>query len=349
MDIERQGVISRVRNAVESRVNPNWETEQVWRDYFHKSRSIRELEAIVTDPQKDPVHQQRALDILLAPDVNSLAFHANLEFSTSPVRLINHEFITSLTDTQAEYAAAIVSGNINRFRRQSTSEDRNRAYEARQRIEDYNHVILSLLPKLPPTQADKLFSDYIMIDETLSDESFHKYEPVELLLRVVDLPSKYRLRAINWMHSRAEDLRIEGKEKELQGFLNSYERLLDSISFTDDLPIPQEAFENEVSYLLGTFDRSFSDGWNTHYILKHLGRDVKHALVRRIILNGGNLHDEKSLVKEFEEDQELVEAIQTKLTEQEARNRSWAERQRQEQETEAAILQRMNKKEPSAS
>lgn len=297
------------------------EKEQAWATYMGRRRSYDDLISLVTDSSIQPQFQQRAMKILLTPDLSSIPFPTNTE-NTRNFIYTNKSWINKVTEKQAEFIAERIPEYIKEAERKLDSKDSN--YYAKSNLDTYYRLILQLMKKLSPEKASELFKNFDVtnlvkwtLDENASSNPLKElYED-----KAIDEVSKRKV--ADQMHE------VIQKAKTMKTAIN-YCHLLGQISSQvgEKSPISRKFFQEEIAFVLGiNTDTPVVWGFRTYDVLNLLDDEkLKHNFVRRQVLSKGDgffdplrVNDEKSakmaeqILIDFPDDSDLKRSLGRQL------------------------------------
>ena len=330
-----------------------------------KRRDWRELVALAGDEQVQPVFKQRAIEVLLAPDIHRLPFPVNLDTGLHTYTGVSNHWFENSTDAQATFIAERIPEYIQQAR-QTIQRDKH-DYGAREALFTYNGLIHRLLRRLPPEQAERLFESFSINDPLTywNMDTASGYNPLQNLYhdRVVD--ESWKRRAASQMHEVIErEQRGETQPRaEHEGAARNYGQALDMMLYgKEGLPISREFYQEEIAFMLGVeTGRPLVDSWHTGQVLELLDDpELRHSFARRQVLTGEpdsldrfKVYDDvraataRRITGEFPEDVELKTYLEQQLQEWQVRSEQNRQQQEQAARTEQGIMARM--KQPASS
>lgn len=304
----------------------------VWSQYMARERNRGELIALIGDSQMQPVFQQRAIEILLAPDAARLPFAVNVS---------DHNPGTPWLEDVTEAQASFIAGRIPEYMHESESAG-------------YNYTILKLLGKLPPEQAEGLFQSFRVDDP---DSMYRLYYSL-YTNKTIDEPWKQR--AADLVHvsiDREQRGEIPLPAFAAESFMGKYTQLIDMLARAEaDLPFSRSFYQNEIAFLLNTEpEKPIVEGYSTGRVLSLLDdEELKYRFVRRQVLGErSGLHHPFSvhsneqavtarvILEQFPEDEELKTNLKGQLQEWQIRSEQMRREAEESERIEQDIMAKM--------
>lgn len=357
--------ITNAFDNVRRRLNPEQPTEEdrTWAAYMGKKRDWREFAALVANQDVQPAFHQRAIQVLLAPNITRLPFAVNVDRGLNTYTGVSNHWTESLTDEQAQYVAGLIPDYIRQAREVAQEADRkNRSdYSARKAAFTYNDLIPRLLSRLPEEQAEALFEHFDINDPLTyyNMDTASGYNPLEHLLRN-GVDESWKRKAVARMHERIEREQTgEAHPRgDWEGAAGRYRSILSMMHYGDELPVSREFYQQEMKYMLGVeTDKPIVDQWHTGKALDLLeGEDVRHAFARRQVLSGEpdsfdrfkvydgvSAQTARQIIGEFPDDAELRTYLEQQLQKYAVRAAEQREQQEQAARAEQDVFQKMRK------
>lgn len=322
--------------------------DAVWGEFMGKQRDWREVAKLIGDKKINPDFQEKAIEILLAPDIKKLPFTVNLEFNS--YSSLKNEWIGKITNKQADFIAQKIPLYIEEIKQKDINSniDNNRA------LKDYNNLIPKLLPKLPDEKAEKLFELF-----SINDQAGYElgYGPLEDLLRNSDVDDKWKIKAVEQIHSIIvnEENNENKPKKDYERLIGSYADILNRIVFrTYELPVNKQFYQREIEFILKTTNEPFINSYNISNVLRILtDKELKHRLVRQHVLTNSDspkhfgiydpcsLQAAKKIIKQFPEDIKMKTCLESKIKDYQIREKERVEKEKTEKTKEKSILSKM--------
>lgn len=357
-----QGITNAFDN-IRRRLNPEPPTEEdrTWATYMGKKRDWRELAALASNQEVQPAFQQRAIEVLLAPDITQLPFPVNVDTGLNTYTGVSNHWVENITDEQVGFVAERISDYIQQAREVAARDEHS--YGARGALFTYNGLIPRLLGKLPPEQAERLFESFSINDPLTywNMDTASGYNPLQSLYHDRTVDESWKRRAASQMHEVIERGQM-GKAQprvEHEGAARNYGQALGMMLYNrEGLPISREFYQDEIAFMLGVeTGRPIVDSWHTGQVLDLLDdADLRHSFARRQVLTGEpdsmdsfKVYDDaraetaRRIIGEFPEDAELKSYLEQQLQEYAVRAAEQRERQEQAARAEQDVFQRMRK------
>jgi len=307
--------------------------DQVWSQYMGTRRDWRELAVLAGDKQVQPEFQQRAIEVLLSPDITQLPFPVNVEAGRHTYTGVMKHWVENITDAQAVFIAERIPQYIKQAGQAIQRVEH--AYDAREALFTYNALILRLLAKLPPEQAERLFESFSINDPLpyWKMGTASGYNPLRSLYHDRTVDESWKRRAASQMHEVIErEQRGETQPRaEHEGAARNCGQVLDMMLYGEGgLPVSREFYQEEIAFMLGVdTGRTIVNSWHTGQVLDLLdGSDLRHRFARRQVLTGepdsfdrfkvyNDIHAEtaRRIIGEFPEDAELKTYLEQQLQE----------------------------------
>lgn len=347
--------------------------DRVWNQYMDVRWDWPELVALVVNGQIQSEYQQRAIEILLAPDILRLPFHVNVDAGSHTYTHVSRHWIENISGAQASFIAEKIPEYIQQAGEamQRSKHDNN----AGTILATYNSLIPHLLGKLPPEQAERLFENFSINDLEPSWQfdfvpGYKGYNPLKALCRDRTVDESWKRRAVDQMHVVMKREQMGGARPclEHETAVSNYCEILEEMLYINNgLPTSREFYQDEIAFMLGLeTGRPIVRPSYTGQVLDLLDdADLRHRFARRQVLTGKTDHEidlfkiygdagvevARRIIGEFPEDGELVTYLEQQLQEwqvrfEQERQQSEEERRASEQAAirEQAILEEM--KEP---
>ena len=362
-----QGLPQRIAGAFDRLRGKDTSTpeDQVWTQYMGKKRDWRELVALAGSQDVQPTFQQRAIEVLLAPDIKQLPFPVNVDTGLNNYTSVSNHWTENITDEQASFVAERIPGYIQQAGQVIQRDEHN--YGARDALFTYNGLIPRLLAKLPPEQAERLFKSFSINDPLTywNMDTASGYNPLQSLYHDRTVDESWKRRAANQMHEVIErEQRGETQPRaEHEGAARNYGQALGTMLYNKEgLPISREFYQEEIAFMLGVkTDRVIIDQWHTGQVLDLLDdAELRHRFARRQVLTGEpddfdrfKVYDDaraetaRRIIGEFPEDADLNTYLEQQLQEWQVRSEQNAQQREQAARTEQDIMSRM--KQPATS
>lgn len=234
-----------------------------WEEFLTYYHSLEDLTSLLRDPEIKWEYQDRALQIVLAPNLKALPFSvpssnnraSYLPSSVTPEYPVK-ELMGDLNQQQAIRAAEIIRSNMTSLRKGGYGiEDHLVYYSAR----ELNSCIINLLPVLPNEAQDEIFMHF-EIDESRftpnaneNDDMRYGYMALEELYMSPNVPERFKLDAAAEMHAIIgyENIQKTPKEKHINRTI--YSHILRSMAEVDKLPLSEKFYAGEIKYLMQVF------------------------------------------------------------------------------------------------
>jgi hypothetical protein len=348
-------------DKIRRRFSPEQPTEEdsTWAEYMGKKRDWRELAVLACNHEVQPAFQQRAIEVLLAPDITRLPFPVNVETGLNNYTGLSGHWTEKLTDIQAAFVAERIPDYIQQAGQAIQRNEHN--CEATDALLAYNDLIPKLLGKLPPEQAEQLFESFSINDllTYMTIESASGYNPLQGLYHDTTVDESWKRRAATQMHEVIErEQRGESQPRaEHEGAAGNYEQTLRMMLHEkESLPVSREFYQEEIEFMLGVeTDRPIVSSWQTGEVLDLLDdAELRHKFARRQVLSGEpdsfgrfKIYDDareeiaRRIIGEFPEDADMRTYLEQQLQEYVVRAAEQREHQAQEAAREQTIFDRM--------
>lgn len=307
----------------EDKVRPPSE-EEIWERYMSRPRSQTDILSLLTDNKVKPGFRDRALHVFFDP-INQPS--VRVKMSNSPG--VNPDWREILTEDQAIKAAQIVGEQL---------QGQNRENHAG----SYSSLAITLLPKLPPQQAEELFSHYVLKDPNsyngvyIQGPSYNRYDAIDYLYCDPAIDERFKIRAARVIR---EDIEKQQKgevkpptEREWDAF-ECYAAILYHLSSYESLPVTTAFYDQEIDFLLkGDQERHIVPSFGIARMMRLItNSDLRHEFARRHILtaeerNKGFLRGSRfrvyankdaefarEIIEEFPDDEDLTSYLTSQL------------------------------------
>lgn len=304
-------------------------------------RSAHDFALLIQTEGIDEQIKERAIEILLAPDLKKLPFSIqahtprywnNRNYLADTVKW--REVLRGRTDL-AILAASLV---VNRLRAVSSKGSDHDNVSSRYQ---YQGIILQLLPMLPPEEADELFSHFDVNTKATWDNFGDNFNSPYLLRQTLgdpNIPEAYKRRVADSVHQIIEKKGFLGigdkKEERATKYAEEIGDIIEREVFrrqeqgkTSGSLVGDKFLREEITYLVGieTGEQIFHSWTATAEGIKLLGNtELGHRFLRRQFLS---VSDEPRFTDDlkqaqrayglilafFPEDRELRAAIQAKF------------------------------------
>lgn len=264
---QRPGQIGRLiqRVATEIKFATTSPEDAVWNPYMEYPQNSKSLIALVTNKESPLIVQQRAMEVLLAPDVYRFPFKVNVDPMSGNNLRSSKLWIEKVTEEQANFVADRIPRYIKRVKRENAG---NLFY--------YNNLIPKLLAKLTPENAEKLFESFNINDPLpfFDMDRGSGYNPLnDLYFSNVD--ESWKLRAADRIHKIIQSEQ-NGKTKpraEWEVASKEYSRILREIIISNEMPVSKEFCRKEIIFMLDIpdFNIAIAGADLTNKVLNLLG------------------------------------------------------------------------------
>lgn len=362
-----QGLPQRIAGALNRLRGKDTPTpeDQIWEQYMGKRRDWRELAALVTDGQVQLEYQQRAIEVLLAPDIRRLPFPVNVDTALHTYTHVSNDWVGNITEAQAGFIAERIPEYIQQAG-QAIQRDKH-DYGARDALFIYNGLIPRLLGKLLPEQAERLFENF-SINDPLSYwgmETASEYNPLKGLYHDRTVDESWKRRAASQIHKviQREQSGEATPRVEHEAAAVNYSQALGAMLYgKEGLPVSREFYQEEIAFMLGVeTGKPIVESWHTGQVLDLLDdAELRHIFARRQVLTGEpdsfdrfTVYDDarartaRRIINEFPEDTDLRTYLEQQLQEWQVRSEQNAQLKEQAARTEQEIMARM--KQPALS
>lgn len=289
--------------------------------------------------ERDPAPEvgERILEILLTPDLKKLPLSIRPKTPRDARNYLGEDAIRRLRGTLqgkealAVKAADLVTGHLKGLRGDGyrTTSDRY----------DYQEVILTLLPILPPDKADELFSHFDFNTRATYDhygEGFHSPYLLRRALGDPNIADRYKRKVADDVHKVIEKKGFLGLGGDVEGRAQYYAQELEYLinentmwrdSKQEGSIIREDFLTDEITYLMGidTGEQLFHSWTATSVAIRLLGlTEIGRSFLRRqfLPLNGDNrladsLKEARKacdlIVLYFPQDEELTNRIRSEF------------------------------------
>jgi hypothetical protein len=257
--------------------------DEVWNPYIETERDFKGLVALVVNNNAPLIVQQRAMDVLLAPDIRKLPFKVNADsMSVSNVGL-DKLWIGKVTEEQASFIAKRIPQYIKQVV-QAKRENKNNLFI-------YNNLIPKILDKLAPGEAEKLFESF-NINDPLPFYDMDKssgYNPLGDLY-FTEVREFWKQKAAYRIHGiiRSEQTGKTKPREEWEAAFKRYSRILEEVIISNKMPVDRDFCQREVAFMLDVADS------NTPIVSKYLTGKVSNLLDNSSLRNRFLNHQTKS-------------------------------------------------------
>ncbi len=255
------------------------EADIIWGQYISsRDDFIGELTSLITCGDIDPEYQHRAIQVLLTPDINSLSFPMPSDLYI-PTRN-NIDWVDEATLEQVEYVAQLLPRYIKRSKEIAGSGSLSYdVLEAKKKIDYFNQIIIKILSKLPPSQANELFNSF---------EFDHRYvhnSSIEDLYKNTSVDEHWKRKAAVRIHDLISQEREEDSTSKRSSAIY-YSYALAGIGRSEVLPVSLEFYQEEIAYLLNVGDKDIFYQFSIiSRILKFIDDpSIRHDLANRLEL-----------------------------------------------------------------
>lgn len=339
------------------------EIDPLWNEYMKTPKGAGDLAVLLRSEHVVFPFKDRALQTLLAPDVNKLPFTVMSEGNRRNFlgEIVDLRGILRGQEDLKTQAVTLTEHHIEELSRRPSILGSNR--DTVSDLYEYQFVILVLLPVVHPEQAAKLFSHFRVDTPASWDIGTEVHSPYLLraLYHDYDIEEVYKRQAATQTHEiiqRSPVVHFAGKEGNL--LAQSYGQDLDLLVLNKlggaQLSVSRQFFQDEVAFLLGVdTGKPVLSSWVTTAEAVQLLDDpgIKHGFLRRQFLpwnlefSNPRVYDSLTdataalqvLLACFPEDRELATSIQAQLLKIEERERLKAGQPRSD--SDAVLLSRM--------
>lgn len=233
---------------------PPMDPDAIWNLYNETPRGWRDLIELVKDPDVDMVFTDRALSILLSPDIRSLPFQFNqsnhfnyTDYLWLVDRDVNWRELFGKKDGDVSATAHLIDGFLTKLEQ----EDETVGWRGtRQQRERYVEIIFQILPKISEEETETLFKHLKSKDFI---EPHHTPVPLLKLFRDKEISESWKRQAAEIVHdeinTKLSDLELR-KEGEMLYISYTWDVLRETVRLEGELPISRDFFQEEVLFLL---------------------------------------------------------------------------------------------------
>lgn len=330
--------------------------DAVWNEYMSDRRDWKEVGKLIGDKRINQDFQEKAIEILLAPDIKKLPFTVNLQFNNYSSQ--TNEWIGKITNEQADFIAQKIPLYIEQIKQKDIDSNisNNRP------LSNYNNLIPGLLSKLSDEKAEKLFEFFSIYDqsEPIYGETITGYRPLKYLLKNSDVDEKWKVKAVKQIHTIIinEENNENKPKKEYERVIGNYADILNMMVFkTYELPVSKQFYQREIEFMLQVTDEAFIESWNFDKVLRILAnnKELQHRFARQHVLTNSDspkhfsVYDDndfkiaKEIIKEFPQDIEMKSYLEDKIQKYQIRLKENIEKQEKTKIKEDSLLSKMRR------
>ena len=337
---------------------------RLWNKYMDTKRNCGELVGLVENKEIKTCFQEKAIEILLAPDIKSLSskFKVNMDTCLNNNLSSTYNWIEKITNEQADFIAKKIPLYIEQTERK-THEDENGS-NIDEVLVAYNNLIPILLPKLSPEQAEKLFEIFNINDPFVYSgiEDEWGYNPLNNLLNNKVIDESWKNKAVEKIHTiivQEENGEMQPR-MEYERAINSYCRILKMMLYTEgNLPISKQFYQKEIAFLLQLkTDGAIVNTCHTGKVLDLLddNKELQHNFARRQVLPANKKNSEESsvyddneaqtaklIINKFPNDIEMKSYLEKKLHEYQIKSGKEIDKKQKKERKEKHIISQMKR------